>query len=256
MSELKRHNGFRARVRGGEALLGIFVKTPHPSVIEVLGFAGLDCVCIDAEHAPMDRESLDVMLMAARAADLPALVRVPNIDPASILNVLDLGATGVVLPHVNSASRALEVARACRFGPGGRGYAGSTRSAGYGTGILADNLSRGDATTTVIAQIEDADALAEIDAIAAVDGIDALFVGRMDLTVSLGETSPTAPKVLEAVEAIYAAARRNKRAIGMFTPTLEEARHWRTRGAGLFLLQSDHACLLAAARELRQQFSR
>lgn len=255
MSALERHHGFRARVRAGGPLLGTFVNTPHPSVIEVLGLSDLDCVCIDAEHAPMDRGTLDVMLLAARAAELPSLVRVPHADPATILNVLDLGATGVVLPHVSSAAQASAAARACRFGSEGRGYAGSTRAAGYGTGALAENLTLGNATVTVVAQIEDAAALDEINQIAAIEALDALFVGRMDLTVSLGETSPNATKVVQAVEAICAAAHRHGRAVGMFTPTVEEAVRWRGQGVGLFLLQSDHAWLHAGAQALRRGFA-
>jgi 2-keto-3-deoxy-L-rhamnonate aldolase RhmA len=250
MNRLERHLGFRARVRGGEPLLGTFVKTPHPSVIEVLGLSGLDCVCIDAEHAPIDRSSLDTMLLAARAVDLPALVRVASVEPSTILNALDLGATGVVLPHIRTAAQAQAAAKACRFGPGGRGYAGSTRAAGFGTGSLTENLALGNATATVIAQIEDTEALSELDGIAGVDEIDSLFVGRMDLTVSLSETSPDAPSVIQAIEDIYAACRRHARSLSMFTPSVEEAITWRSRGAGLLLLQSDQSFLLSGARDL------
>ena len=256
MSTPSRIATFRQRVRSGERLLGTFMKTPHPAVFEVLGASSLDCLCIDAEHAPFGRGELDLALLATRSTDMPALVRVPEATPAQILNALDLGATGVVLPHVASARAAAEAAAACRYAPGRRGYAGSTRAAGYGTRSLTDNLARAAAEVTVIAQIEDAEALEEIDAIAAVDEIDALFVGRMDLTVSLGETSPDAPIVREAVARICAAAKAAGRAFGMFTPTIEESRRWAQEGGSLFLLQSDQTWLLQGARQMREAFDR
>jgi 2-keto-3-deoxy-L-rhamnonate aldolase RhmA len=248
---------FRRRLRAGERLLGTFVKTPHPAIVEVLGHGALDCLCLDAEHAPFDRGDLDVALLAARAADLPSLVRVPRAEAPELLNALDLGATGVLVPHVASAAAARSIAAACRYGGGdGRGYAGSTRAAGYGTRKMGDILRRANDGVTVVAQIEDAAALAEIDAIAAVDGIDALFVGRMDLTVSLGAASPDDPVVVDAVRAICAAARRHGRAVGMFTPTTAEAAQWFDAGASLFLLGSDQQWVLQGAAALREAFGR
>ena len=246
---------FRERLVKGHRLLGTFVKTPHPAVIEVLGYAPLDCLCIDAEHAPFDRRDLDMAILAARAADMPSLVRVARADAADILNALDLGATGVVIPHVANASDALAAANACRYQRGsGRGYAGSTRAAGYGTGTMADNIARANAEVTLVAQIEDADALNHLDAIAKVEGIDALFVGRMDLTVSLGAAGPNDAIVLEAVREICAAAKRHHRALGMFTTTTDEAKTWFDAGATFFLLGSEHQWMLQGARALRASF--
>ena len=256
MTSPPRLSSFRERLRRGDPLLGTFVKTPHPSVIEVLGHSPLDCVCIDAEHAAFDRRDLDVAILAARSLDLPALVRVARADPADILNVLDLGAAGVVIPHVVSAEAARAAAAACRFGPGGRGYSGGTRAAGFGTRSIHENIRRANADVTLVAQIEDAAALDALDEIAAVDDVDALFIGRMDLTVSLGAHSASDAIVVEAVERICTAARRHNRAIGMFTPTVEEARKWREAGASLFLLQSDQQWILQGARTLREAFDR
>lgn len=246
--------GFRERLRRGDRLLGTFVKTPHPAVIEVLSHAPLDCLCIDAEHAPFDRKDLDMAILAARAQGMPALVRPASAKPTDILSVLDLGATGVILPHIITPAGARSASAACRYGPGGRGYAGSPRSAGYGTRSMAQIISQANAEVTVVAQIEDAEALACIDEIAAEDGIDALFIGRMDLTVSLGATAPGDPVVIEAVQRICSAARRHGRRVGMFTPTIDEAREWFGSGATLFLLGSDQQWLLQEARSMRQAF--
>jgi 2-keto-3-deoxy-L-rhamnonate aldolase RhmA len=235
------HADFRRRLREGQELVGTFFKTPSAMLAEVIGGTALDVVCLDAEHSPFDRAALDACLLALRAAGMPALVRTPSAAPGQILNALDCGAAGVVIPHVRSGREAAAVARAARYGPGGRGYAGSTRAAGYGTRSLAANLEEGGAQATVIAQIEDLEALDAIDEIAAVDGIDALFIGMMDLTVALGETDPAAGSVVAACDRILDAARRRGRRAGLFTPRLEELPVWRRKGASLFLLGSDHS---------------
>lgn len=242
---------FRDRLLAGDPLLGTFVKTPHPHVVEVLATGGLDCLCIDAEHAPFDRTAIDLCIMAARAGNVPALVRPASGAAHELLNVLDCGADGVVVPHIRSAAEAVDLARLAHYGPGGRGYAGSTRAAGYGLVGIDDHLAATARRTAVIAQIEDAEALDEIDAIAAVAGIDALFVGRIDLTISLGCTSPDDPRVVAAVERIVDACRRAGRASGMFLGRASDVPGWRAKGASLFLLGSDHGFIRAGARALR-----
>lgn len=254
MSAPSRSATFRQRLCRGERLLGTFVKTPHPAVVEVLARAPLDCLCIDAEHAPFDRRDLDLAILAARAGDMPLLVRVAAAEPAAILNVLDLGATGIILPHVTSAAGARAAATACRYGRGGRGYAGSPRAAGYGTQAMPDVIARGNDETTVIAQIEDAEALVHLNEIAAVHGIDALFIGRMDLTVSLGAATAGDAVVVDAVHAICAAGRESRRTVGMFTQTVQETRRWFDAGATLFLLSSDQQWLLQGAKSMREAF--
>jgi staphyloferrin B biosynthesis citrate synthase len=248
---------FKARLAGGEPLLGTFIKTPHPHVVEVLAGTGLDCLCLDAEHAPFDRRDLDLCIMAARAGSMPVLVRPASSAADQILNALDCGADGVVVPHVRSAKDANNVASLAHYGAAGthatRGYAGSSRAAGYGTIGIADHLANSRARTTVIAQIEDVEALDEIDAIAAVDGIDALFIGRIDLTIALGCTSPDDPKVIAACDHIIAAAVRANRPVGLFTSKPSDAAYWQAKGARLFLLGSDHGFLRAGAQALRDE---
>jgi 2-keto-3-deoxy-L-rhamnonate aldolase RhmA len=116
---------------------------------------------------------------------------------------------------------------------------------------IAEHLAATAARTTVIAQIEDAEALDQIDAIANVEGIDALFVGRIDLTISLGCTSPDDPRVVAAVELIVAACKRAGRASGMFLSRAADVGLWRERGSSLFLLGSDHGFIRSGARTMR-----
>lgn len=242
---------FKQKLAAGEPLLGTFLKTPHPHVVEVLTTAGLDCICIDAEHAPFDRGAVDLCVMAARAGGLPAIVRPASAAAHELLNALDCGADGVVVPHIRSTAEASVLARVAHCGPCGRGFAGSTRASGYGLTNIADHLTNTASRTVVITQIEDVEALDEIDVIAAVEGIDALFVGRIDLTISLGCPSPDDPKVVAAVERIVVACKTAGRASGMFLSRAAGVAQWRERGSSLFLLASDQNFLRSGARALR-----
>lgn len=244
---------FRDRLLSGQTLIGTFLKTPSPIVTEVLALTDLDCLCIDAEHAPFDRLAIDTSIAMARAAAMPMLVRVPAATPDQILNALDCGASGVVAPHIRNAAEAHAFARACQYGAGGRGYAGSSRAALYTTRSMADHLAHSAAHTIAIAQIEDPEAVEDIDAIAAVPGIDMLFVGRADLTVAYGATSQDDPRVIAAVERICAAGRKHDRRVGMFLARPGDVPQWVNKGASLFLMGSDHSFLLQGAAHLLAQ---
>lgn len=243
--------GLKQRLAAGEALWGSFLKTPSPILVEVLATAGLDLLCLDAEHAPFDRATLDLCIMAGRANGLPMLVRTPTAASEHVLNALDCGADGVLLPHIRSAEEARAAVATAHYGRGGRGYAGSTRAAGYALTPIAAHLASSGERTVVVAQIEDVEAVEAVDAIAAVPGIDALFVGRIDLTIALGETDSDAPPVLAAVERVLAAGRTAGVPVGMFVPRDGDVAGWQKKGARLFLQGSDYAFMRAGAKAAR-----
>lgn len=240
----------KRKLAAGQVVVGTFVKTPSPIVVEVLAMTALDCLVLDAEHAPFDRGAIDHCIMAARAGGKDVLVRPPSAAPEHILNALDCGATGVLVPHVRSAAAARELVRAAHYGAGGRGYAGSSRAAGYTTRPMAAHLADSAGRTVIVAQIEDPEAIDDIDAIAAVSGIDALFVGRADLTVSYGAPGQDDPRVLAALDAVCAAGRAHDRPTGMFLAREADAPAWTDKGARLFLLGSDHGFMLSGAAAL------
>jgi 2-keto-3-deoxy-L-rhamnonate aldolase RhmA len=243
--------GFRDRLRAGELLSGTWVKTPHPHVVEVLALSPLDVLVLDAEHAPFDRGSLDQCILAARAGGKPVLVRPPTSAPEQILNALDLGADGVILPHICTAADAEAAVKACHYTSGGRGYAGSSRAAGYTTKGMTKH--RADAKSViVIAQIEDVEGVENIDAIAAVGGLDALFIGRADLTIAYGAETPDDAAVVDAVDRIVAAGKAAGRTTGMFLGRVGDVGVWREKGSSLFLLGSDHDFLLQGAARLAE----
>lgn len=245
----------KSRLAARDLLSGTWVKTPYPHVVEVLALSPLDLLVLDAEHAPFDRSALDVCLLAARAGGKPVLVRPASANHQHILQALDGGADGVIVPHVRSAEEARDIVRACHYGPGGRGFAGSTRAAVYTTlGMAKHRAAARD--VVVVAQIEDAEALDDIDAIAAVAGIDALFIGRADLTISMDATTPDDPAVVAAVERICAAGKAAGRTVGMFLSRPGDVAQWRAQGATLFILQSDQDFMLHGAAALDREIKR
>jgi 2-keto-3-deoxy-L-rhamnonate aldolase RhmA len=241
-------NGFRARMLRGDRLVGTFLKTPSHMMIEVLAMSGLDFVCLDAEHAPFGRAGMDACLAMARALGFPCLVRVPEGTPARILMALDAGAVGVVVPHVATARKAAEIVKAARFGHGGRGFAGSTRWAGFGARPMSEVLAM-DAETIVIGQIEEPEGVAAIDAIAGTPGLDGVFVGPADLAVCLGKTDASDPAVRAAISKVSAAARKHGTTCITFAGSAAPAAELAAMGVSMFFIASEHAWVLAGARQ-------
>lgn len=240
--------GLRERMRRGDRLAGTFMNTPSHVVMEILILAGLDFVCIDAEHAPFDRAAMDACLAVARARDFPVLVRIGDGSPARILDVMDMGATGIVVPHVDSVEKARAIARAARFGHGGRGYAGSTRWAGYSAARMPDLLARSTAETIVLAQIEEPEGVEAADAIAAVDGIDGLFIGPADLTVAYGHADMDNPDLAAAMASVGRACSAHGKTYVTWVPDVEVAAAWQVHGFRMYFVASEHAWMLQGAR--------
>ena len=225
------------------------VRTPSHHVIEVLAAAEpsdrVDVVMLDTEHAPFDLTVLDATLAVAHALDLPTLVRVHSLARHPIQQALDLGATGVIVPHVDSVSAAREAVRLAHYGDGGRGFSPSTRSAGWGTRAMADILDDAAASTTVVIQIEDPSALDVIDDIAQVEGVDAVLIGRADLAVALGARQGDDTRVAAAVARIAASCRAAALAFGVVVTSIDsaDAAACRDLGATLILEGTDQSRL-------------
>jgi staphyloferrin B biosynthesis citrate synthase len=247
---------FRQRFAEARHLVGSFIKTPTSHAIEILGDLGFDFVVIDEEHAPFDRASIDVGLLAARAAGTAGIVRVANPTAANILSVLDCGATGVLVPHVATVENAREIAAMSRFRGGRRGYSGSPRAGHYGASPMWANVDASDAQTTVIAMIEDPDAVENIEAIAKIDGIDGYFIGRGDLTVAFGAPSSNAPIVQSAVERIMKAVRAANKSVCVMVGNAEEATAFKKLGASAFIVSSDQGFMRRAAGQALSDFAK
>jgi 2-keto-3-deoxy-L-rhamnonate aldolase RhmA len=245
---------FRERLLAREPLIGTFMKTPSAHNTEIIGGLGYDFVMLDEEHAPWDRGTLDMGLLAAKAFGTAGIVRIARPDPSSVLSVLDDGAIGIMCPHVDSAQKARDVASWARYKGGSRGL-GIGRGGEYGA-RGADHIPFADRTTTVIAMIEDARALDVIEDIVAVEGIDCIFMGRGDLGLSLSNAGPSAPPLKDAVEAICAACRKHDKPISAVVQQMnsDEARWLIGLGVTAMMVASDQGFMRTAAAAALEDF--
>lgn len=242
---------FKSRLTSRIPMLGAFLKTPHPIVVEIMARAGFDFLVVDAEHAPFDRGSTDAMIMAGRAEGCPIVVRVPVSTSDWVLNVLDAGAAGVMVPHVETPEQASRLAHAVAYGPGGRGFAGTTRVADYAGRSLVEHLEKARDEYALICQIEDPDGVVNHAEIAAVDGVDALFVGRADLAVSHGLNDFFAPQVVAMTKDILSA---DGAATGLYCAPTEPLENHAAAGASFFVVGSEHSLMLGGGRALARSF--
>nr|WP_277608106.1 aldolase/citrate lyase family protein [Streptomyces boncukensis] len=165
--------------------LGAWVKLPTPESVELLALAGFDFVVIDAEHGAIDLRTMSTMIALARGYDIAPYVRVPGTAPRDVQIPLDAGAAGLLVPQINSVAQAQDAVRAVRFPPlGMRGASTSGRAGQWGRAPLSEYLRSGNDNVRLIVQAESVTALASIAEIGAVAGIDAAFIGPMDLAVS------------------------------------------------------------------------
>lgn len=243
---------FKKRLVTREPMLGAFIKTPHPIVIEVMARSGFDFLVIDAEHAPFDRTSIDMMLIAGRAVAFPILVRVPVATPDWVLGVLDAGAAGIMVPHVVSAEQAAELVKSVTYGVGGRGFAGTTRAAEYALRPLREHLAMARGEVSLICQIEDPEGAINYAAIADVDGVDALFVGRADLAVGHGLDDFFAAEVKKMTDQILGA---KGCATGLYCAPTESIGPLSAAGASIFVVGSEHSLMAQGGAALAARFA-
>lgn len=240
--------GLRARLLGGDLLLGTLLSLPSAGIVEVLDDVGFDWLFIDGEHGPFGIADIVDVVRAARAT--PCLVRVPPGTDAAIGRALDAGAAGVIIPQVHDAEMARHAAALSRFSPAGRRGIGITRANDYGRRVR-EQLSEEDGGAVVIVQAESAAAVEHIEAIARVPGIDAVLVGPNDLAASLGHPGMLHhDEVQEAIARIVDACVGAGRRAGIFGADARAVRPWIERGATLVVAGADALLLGAAARTL------
>jgi 4-hydroxy-2-oxoheptanedioate aldolase len=230
---------FRQRCLEHVRLIGTFAAIPHPIAIEVTATARPDFLCIDAEHGQIGRELIENLIRAADVHGVPAMVRVPGHAPESIAGVLDAGAAGVLVPRVSTAEQARAAVSATRYPPVGERGVGPGRAAGYGYRI-PDYLKSANDKLVLAVQIETAEGLANVEDIVAVTGVDVIFIGPGDLSVSLGALGPDgAERVEAAILTIAAAARKAGKSVGIFRPSPDDIGKWSNAGISFYLLASD-----------------
>ena len=198
--------------QGGTAIAG-FSGSLGVEMVEIIGHAGFDGVFIDMEHMPYDLREVQRMVMAAERLGITPLVRTPGFDPGLILRLLDCGAQGIHVPHVNTVEMARAAVKATFYPPlGDRGLLATSRASSYGKVPLIEHVEQSNREILLAVLIEDAEALEEIDAIASTEGVDVVAPGPADLARSLGVLErPDHPRLVAAMEQIVNAVRKSNR---------------------------------------------
>jgi 4-hydroxy-2-oxoheptanedioate aldolase len=220
-------------LRSGSRLRGIFNALPSPAIVEMCGYAGFDFVIIDNEHGSASLETTENMLRAARASGIVPVVRCLRHD---ISRVLDMGASAVQIPMVASADEARDLVQQVRYpGVGRRGSAFSPRAAGYGAFPGAGHTSRSNSGIALIPMVETPEGVEQAGAIAAVNGVDAVFIGPNDLSHAMGFGNDwKAPEVLDAIERALRAISAAGACAGVLALTLEDEERFGAWGARYF----------------------
>jgi 4-hydroxy-2-oxoheptanedioate aldolase len=195
------------KLLSGEPAFGVSVMFPSPHIVDIVGRLGFDWILIDCEHGSISLESVELMVMAAETAGVTPIAR-PSANSFELIGqLMDRGVMGVQVPHVNTAEDAQRAVEAVKYHPiGERGLAAGVRSASYGYGIsMSEYAEQSNRNTLVCVQLEEAEAVKNVDQIVGVEGVDVFFVGPSDLSQSLGYPGrPDAPEVREAMDTVFA----------------------------------------------------
>lgn len=219
-------NQLKRKLAEGRVALGTFITLNCPDLVEIAGLAGFDYCIIDTEHGPGNPESIQHMIRAAELRGMAPIVRVTDTAPTTILRTLDVGAAGIQVPQVNSPETAENVVRSAKYFPKGDRGACLTRSSRYGfVPGVAEYFEEANRETLVIVHCENRQGLGCLDGIAAVDGVDVIFVGPYDLSQSFGIPGQIYhPVMVDAVAKALAAAKRAGKPAGIFVGSVEEAK--------------------------------
>ena len=216
--------GLKAMAGTRTAKLGHFiVEFATPGIGHILKSAGCDFVLFDLEHSGFGFETVKSAIRYFEAADLPVIVRVPSREYHHIARAMDMGAEGLMLPMVGSAEEARRIIDAMKYHPAGkRGVALQVAHDRYRPGTVADKFIATNKRTTLFCQIETAEGVENVDELAALDGVDCLWVGHFDLSVSLGVPGEfDHPKFQAAIEKTAAATKKHGKSLGRLVPTVE-----------------------------------
>ena len=198
-----RQNRVKKTMREGKLALGTYVAFSDPQIVEIIGLAGFDAAFIDMEHTTFDLALVEQMVRAADLAGVTSMIRVPGSDPGLILRILDMGAEGIIIPHVDGVEGAKRAIDAVRYAPmGDRGGAGGSRAARFGTVPWTEHVRQSNEEIVLSVMAEDDKAINEIEQIAALDGVDIVALGPTDLSQTLGVTDPADPRLRAKVNEI------------------------------------------------------
>lgn len=244
---------FRERLRRGDVLLGqLLLELFTPGIGPMLDACGLDFVIYDMEHGRCDIGLLEQMIASCRGSGIVPMARVPDLNFAPLSRVLDLGARGVMVPRVETREQTEEIVRALKYPPQGK--------RGVALGVAHDLyrmagpefFAQANEELVVIVQVETVKAFENLEAIVSVPGVDVVWIGHYDLTVSMGFPAQfDHPRLLDAMDDLVAACRRHGVAPGFLPPTPEQAAYWKKKGFTMLSLGSDIGVFLDGMKKFK-----
>jgi 4-hydroxy-2-oxoheptanedioate aldolase len=238
---MKTHT-IREKLCHHEPLLCTRLAYQDPGLVELVARLGVDCVWICTEHVRIDPSRLRSLITAVRCGGAEALVRVRPSGYSDLIQVLEMGANGLMIPWVKTAEEVREIVRMCKFHPQGRrGFDGSQIDADYGLKPMVDYLRDANESTFLVIQIETPEAVENLDEIAAVEGVDVLFLGPNDMSINMGLPGEIShPKITEIAKKVVQAAERNGKMAGTTCSNPEAFARWREMGFRFINYGSDY----------------
>ena len=225
-------NKLKNKLKSGETVLGTWTVISSPTLIEIMGSSGLDFLIIDHEHGPFSFESSENMIRAAENVDCVPLIRVPENNPSYILRSLEIGAHGILVPQIENKREANLVVNSIYYSPmGNRGVSAFTRASNYNAmGVKGRNIKVNDKILSILL-VETAEAIANIEEIIEIDGIDVIYIGTYDLSHSLGTPDDIySSEVISALEKTVKIIRDKGLACGVLAQSEEDVSRWSSMG--------------------------
>ena len=236
---------FRQQLLAKQTLIGTLVSIPSAEIVELLSFTGFDWIFLDAEHGAFGPTEIVALLQAAH--DCPCLVRIPGPDEAWIKKILDAGAAGIIVPQISTEQQARDVIQFAKYPPQGKRGVGLGRAHKYGRDFAA-YLQNANQETVIVLQAENQQALDNIDAIAAVDGVDAILIGPYDLSASLGHTGEVAHATVQAaIQKISQVCQSHDTRLGIFGVCAADVAPYKQLGFTLLTVGVDSLFIEASA---------
>ena len=249
-------NRFRQRLRAGERLIGCWASLSHAISTEVLGTAGFDWLLIDGEHSPNDLQTFIAQLMALKDSASAAVCRPESLNPVLMKRLLDIGFYNFLIPFVETEEQAALAVASTRYPPEGiRGVSVSHRANMFGT--VPDYFAQSNSNITILVQIESQQGVDNVDAIAATNGVDGIFVGPSDLAAAFGHLGNAShPDVQRAIQHIFARAKAHGKPCGILAPVEADARRYLEWGATFVAVGSDLGVFRSATQKLADAFKK
>jgi len=248
-------NPVKQKLKNGQKTIGGFLQTLSPVAAEIMAQAGFDWLIVDLEHSPGDFANLQAQLQAMNGSGVVPFARAPWNDMVAIKRILDTGVMGVLVPYVNTREEAEAAVAACKYPPQGvRGVAGSPRAAGY-TGNTMPYLNSANEETIVMIAVETLEAVANLDEILTVEGLDGIFIGPVDLASSMGYLGdPTQAEVQEVIARIESKVFASDKFLGTLAATWDKAGACFGKGYQWMVVMQDGATLVKASRQAVSNF--